>query len=77
MDISSSFVAFSGYITFNFEELVSSEFMNFKELKCVLCNIGFTKNSELKQHMKTKHLEISHGKEKSLSQKIVEIMYPR
>ena len=47
------------------------------ELKCVLCDIGFTKNSELKQHMRTKHLEISHGKEKSLGQKIVEIMYPR
>ena len=77
MDISSNFVAFSGYMNFNFEKLAFSECMNFKELKCVLCDIGFTKNSELKQHMRTKHLEISHGKEKSLGQKIVEIMYPR
>ena len=31
-----------------------------KKLRCVLCDVGFSNDSELNEHMKTKHLEIAN-----------------
>ena len=30
-----------------------------KKLRCVSCDVGFSNDSELKKHMRTKHLEIA------------------
>jgi len=31
-----------------------------KKLRCVSCDVGFSNDSELNEHMKTKHLEIAN-----------------